>query len=133
MFLIFLSIFHIRGWEVTYAAHSYTMLVKSRPLDHVCFQCVVNLWYEFEGQCLYRISIFRFRGQIHATYLQYGRRRYAVTQQIIQLRTDLQKPRWRMFCHYLIRNLSDESFPIWRRDGGLIRDFLAVMRRKHSG
>lgn len=44
--------------EVTYAAHSYAMLIKSRPLDHVRFQCVINLGYEFESQRLYRVSIY---------------------------------------------------------------------------
>lgn len=33
-----------------------------------------------------------------------------------------------MLCHYIIRDLSDESFPIWRRYWRLIRDFLTSSR-----
>lgn len=62
------SVLYIHNREVTYAAHPYAMLIQSRPLYHVCFQRVVNLWYELEGQCLYRISVSRFTGSEHRRY-----------------------------------------------------------------
>ena len=63
----------------------------------------------------------------NAVYLQYGRRRDAVAEQIIELSTDLQKSRRRMFRHDFICDLSDKRFPIRRRHRSLIRNFLAML------
>lgn len=36
----------------TYAAHPYPVLVESAPLHHVCFQSIVDLGHELEGERL---------------------------------------------------------------------------------
>lgn len=36
----------------TYTAQSYAVFVESRPFDHIRFQGIVYLWYEFKCQRL---------------------------------------------------------------------------------
>ena len=38
--------------QQTHTSKMYPMLEESRPPDHICFQGVVNLWNELEGQSL---------------------------------------------------------------------------------
>lgn len=49
-----------------------------------------------------------------------------MTQQVVQLCTNLEDPGRCVFSHDFIGNLGDESFPIRRWDWGLVGDLLAV-------
>lgn len=47
-------------------------------------------------------------------------------QQVVELGSNLQYPRWRVFGHNVICNLRDQSLPVWRRDWRLFVDLLAM-------
>lgn len=50
---------HVRGSGVAYCAHLDTVLVESRPFDDFGLESVVNLWYQFESQGLWRSACAR--------------------------------------------------------------------------
>ena len=86
------------------------MLVESRPLDNLRFEGIVNP-----------------RNKLKSERLQDGGSWDAVTEQIVQLRADLQYPCGSMLCDDLISNLRDQCFPIRWRNRRLLVDIVAAL------
>lgn len=59
-------------------------------------------------------------------YLQHRRRRNTMRQQIIKSFPNLQYPRRRSLCYYVIRNHRDERLPIRWRNGSFVGYFLTA-------
>ena len=97
------------------------MFVESRPLDYISFKGVVNLRDQLEGQSLRRSISFTAR-QVGTDYLEYGCRRYAMTQKIVELGADNENLRRGVFCHDVVCYLRDKGFPVWWWYGCLVRD-----------
>jgi hypothetical protein len=114
---------------MAYASCSYPVLVESAPFHHICFKAVVDLWHEFECECLQKWMSAILRcpkdQSTSARYLQNSCSWNAMRKQIVQLRPDLEDSRWCAFFHNLFRNDLDKCFPIGRRYGCLLAHAVA--------
>ena len=111
----------------TYTAQLDSMLVKSWPFNNLRLQGVINFRDEHECQCLNMLACISISlSNEYRGYLQHRCRWNAMRQQIIKSFPNLQYPRRRSLCYYIIRNHRDERLPIRRRNWSFIGYFLTA-------
>jgi len=93
-----------------FRAHPDPVLIKRRPFDNIGLQRIVNLGYKFECQ-----------------RLENSGRGNAMREQVVELGSDLENPCRGVLFHDLLRNLTNQGFPIRGRDWCFVRDFLTVV------
>lgn len=82
--------------ENDFAARATPVLVVCCPFNHIGFDRVVRLRYEFPGEGF-----------------DDGGRIYAVGQEVVELGSDLQNACWRALGDDLVCNGCDEGLPVW--------------------
>ena len=101
------------------------MFVEGCPFDHISLQSIVNFRDQLERQCLQH-SISLVVEDTSVDYLEYGRRRYAMAEKIVELGADDQDLCRRMLNHNVVCYLRDERFPVRWRYQCFVRNSLTV-------
>nr|POE46839.1 sulfite efflux pump ssu1 [Quercus suber] len=103
--------------ENDFAARADPVLVECAPFHDISFQSIVDFRHELERESLKEHQYLSGERSLGQSYLQNGRRRYAMGQQVIQLRSYLQNPRRRSFLDDLRSNDFDQRLPVrWWND-----------------
>lgn len=90
--------------------HPNPMLIERRPLNDIRLKSIIDQRNKLEGQSL-----------------QNSCWRYAMREQVVEFRPDLQNSLWGVLFHDFVCDLADESFPVWGWDWSVVGDFLAVI------
>jgi hypothetical protein len=89
--------------------HPDSMFIKCRPFDDIRFEGIINMGYELECQSL-----------------ENSCRRNTMCEEVIKFCSYLEDSCRRMFVNDLLRDMTDQGFPIRGWDGCLVCYFLAI-------